>query len=203
MNCVADYPLDRVAAAVDAWRHRFDDETRRQSAPSAGTGASLDRMTAARRPSRMRTSPARSVKMSSGARLGPGRSASLSGKNSPTSRETDKAGSEMSRSIPGLARTTRIPVLSSDRRTAAKVLPAPAGQRGAAASGLNNSLFATNAFAAAMSSLRSKGCSAASSHQLFAAPTARRPSIPYSKPIGTRIPSPSAADAHSRNLDRF
>ena len=174
------------------------------TASFAGTRASLERMTAPRWPSRMRSSPARSVNMSSGTRLGPGRSASLSGKNSPTSRETDEAGKERSRSILGLARTTRIPFLSPERRIAAKILPAPAGQRGTAASGLNKLFWLVmNAFAAAMSSLRSKGCSAASSNQLFTAPTgwARRLSRPYSKPIGTRIPSPSAADAHSRNFD--
>ena len=53
----------------------------------------------------------------------------MSGRNSPTSRETDEAGEERSRSISGLARTTRIPVLSPERRIAARILPAPAGQR--------------------------------------------------------------------------
>ena len=92
---------------------------RRGPASVAGEG-SRERMAAVRRPSRTRTSPARSVTVASGARLGPERSASLSGRNSPTSRETDDAASEVSRSISGFARTTRIPLLSPERRIGRK-----------------------------------------------------------------------------------
>ena len=171
--------------------------------PASVAGGSRERMAAVRRPSRMRTSPARSVTVASGARLGPERSASLSGRNSPTSRETDDAASEMSRSISGFARITQIPLLSPERRMAASTLPASAGQ---IAVGLNCPLpLPTNAFAAAMSSLRSNGRSAARSNQLFAvcSEEASLPTRPYSNPIRTRIPSPSPAAAQSRNFDRL
>ena len=207
MNRVADDPLDRMAAAVDAWRHRLDDETRRRYslrrrngsfARADDRGATAFENAQLSRPQRQYVvrreigSRAQRVferqEFADFARNGRGRQGKVAIHSRIGEDDPD----------------TRLVARAPDCRQNFACARGP--EREPRQSGLNNPLWlAMNAFAAAMSSLRSKGRSAASSNQLFAAPTgwARRPSRPYSKPIGTRIPSPSAADAHSRNFDRF